>query len=86
MPELRAEGYSRMTCELEKQGAPVKLTIVHEMDEPGSKFIESVSAGWPPILSSLKSLLETRDSAGSHPPLGGLRITGVRQRKIPAII
>lgn len=59
MPELRAEGYSRMTCELEKQGASVKLTIVHEMDKPGSKFIESVSEGWPPILSSLKSLLET---------------------------
>ena len=62
MPELRAEGYSRMTCELEKQGASVKLTIVHEMDKPGSKFIESVSEGWPPILSSLKSLLETGES------------------------
>src|SRR5258705_3966776 len=62
MPELRAEGYSRMTCTLEKQGASVKLTIVHEMDQPGSKFIESVSEGWPPILSSLKSLLETGES------------------------
>ena len=62
MPELRAEGYSRMTCEIEKQGASVKLTIVHEMDKPGSKFIESVSEGWPPILSSLKSLLETGES------------------------
>jgi len=62
MPELRAEGYSRMTCELEKQGASVKLTIVHEMDQAGSKFIESVSEGWPPILSSLKSLLETGES------------------------
>ena len=62
MPELRAEGYSRMTCTLEKQNASVKLTIVHEMDQPGSKFIESVSEGWPPILSSLKSLLETGES------------------------
>ena len=62
MPELRAEGYSRMTCTLDKQGASVKLTIVHEMDQPGSKFIESVSEGWPPILSSLKSLLETGES------------------------
>jgi uncharacterized protein YndB with AHSA1/START domain len=62
MPKLRAEGYSRMTCELEKQGASVKLTIVHEMDKRGSKFIESVSEGWPPILSSLKSLLETGES------------------------
>jgi len=62
MPGLRAEGYSRMTCEIEKHGASVKLTILHEMDKSGSKFIESVSAGWPPVLSSLKSLLETGES------------------------
>lgn len=58
-PEMRKEGYSRMTLEIEKQGATVKLTVLHEMDRPRSKFIESVSEGWPPILSSLKSLLET---------------------------
>jgi len=62
MPELRAEGYSRMTCEIKKEGSSVKLTILHEMDQPGSKFIQSVSEGWPPILSSLKSLLETGES------------------------
>jgi len=58
-PELREEGYSRGTYELEKKGGSVKLTIIHEMDRPGSKFIEAVSGGWPMILSSLKSLLET---------------------------
>jgi uncharacterized protein YndB with AHSA1/START domain len=58
-PELRAEGYSRMTYELEQQGEMVKLTVVHEMEKPGSKFIEAVSNGWPVILASLKSLLET---------------------------
>jgi uncharacterized protein YndB with AHSA1/START domain len=58
-PELRAEGYSRMTYELEQQGDSVKLTIIHEMDKPDSKLIEGVSMGWPGILSSLKSLLET---------------------------
>jgi uncharacterized protein YndB with AHSA1/START domain len=62
MPELRAEGYSRMTLKIEKHGASVKLAILHEMDKPGSKFIEAVSEGWPPILSSLKSLLETGES------------------------
>lgn len=61
-PELRAEGYSRMTCEIEKSGSSVKLTIVHEMERADSKFIEGVSEGWPPILSSLKSLLETGES------------------------
>ena len=58
-PELREEGYSRMSYELEKQVESVKLTIIHEMDRPGSKFIEAVSGGWPLILASLKSLLET---------------------------
>jgi uncharacterized protein YndB with AHSA1/START domain len=58
-PEQRAEGYSRVTYGLEKQGASVRLTILHEMDNPGSKLLQSVSDGWPLILASLKSLLET---------------------------
>ena len=58
-PEQRAEGYSRVTYGLEKQGASVRLTILHEMDKPGSKLLQSVSDGWPLILASLKSLLET---------------------------
>jgi len=58
-PEFKAEGYAQMTCTLEKIGAQVKLTIVHEMPKPGSKFIGAVSSGWPMILASLKSLLET---------------------------
>jgi hypothetical protein len=40
----------------------VKLTLLHEIDKPGSKFIDAVSNGWPAILSSLKSLLETGES------------------------
>jgi len=60
--ELRKEGYSRMTCEIEKSGDSVKLTISHEIKRPNSKFIKGVSEGWPPILSSLKSLLETGES------------------------
>ncbi len=61
-PELRAEGYSRLTFELEKQGESVKLTVIHEIDKPESKLIEAVSSGWPHILASLKSLLETGES------------------------
>jgi len=57
--ELKAEGYSRCTIDLEPVDGAVKLTITHEMDGPGSKFIEAVSGGWPRILSNLKSLLET---------------------------
>jgi uncharacterized protein YndB with AHSA1/START domain len=61
-PELRAEGYSRMTYLLEPQGDMVRLTIRHEMDRPQSRLIEVVSSGWPLILASLKSLLETGES------------------------
>ena len=61
-PELRAEGYSRLTYTLEKVGDSVKLTVIHESDKPNSKFLEGVSGGWPHILASLKSLLETGES------------------------
>jgi uncharacterized protein YndB with AHSA1/START domain len=61
-PELKAEGYSRMTYELEPAGESVKLTVIHEIDVPGSQFIKAVSNGWPHILASLKSMLETGES------------------------
>ena len=60
--EMKEEGYSRMTYELEPKGDAIKLTVLHEMDHGQSKFIEAVSGGWPTILSSLKSLLETGES------------------------
>jgi uncharacterized protein YndB with AHSA1/START domain len=60
--ELKAEGYSRLTYQLEPEGKSVKLTVIHEMEKEGSKFIEAVSSGWPHILASLKSLLETGES------------------------
>jgi uncharacterized protein YndB with AHSA1/START domain len=58
-PELKAEGYSRMTYELDEQGETVDLTLMHQMDVNESTFIEKVSGGWPIIIASLKSLLET---------------------------
>lgn len=58
-PELKSEGYSRCTIEIEPIAGVVKLTITHAIDRTPSKFIEAVSGGWPRILSNLKSLLET---------------------------
>jgi uncharacterized protein YndB with AHSA1/START domain len=58
-PEMGAEGYSRLTYELEPKGEAVKLTLIHEIDRADSKLIGATSTGWPAILSSLKSLLET---------------------------
>ena len=58
MPELKAEGFSTCTIEIESVGEAVKLTVTHVSEGTG-KFIEAVSGGWPKILSNLKSLLET---------------------------
>ena len=58
-PELKAEGESRCTIELEPIGASVKLSIIHTIERDPSKFIAAVSGGWPKIISNLKSLLET---------------------------
>jgi uncharacterized protein YndB with AHSA1/START domain len=60
MPELKAEGYTRCTIEIEPKGDVMKLTVRHEAEKEGPhKFIAAVADGWPAILSSLKSLLET---------------------------
>ncbi|MGD0680424.1 MAG: SRPBCC family protein [Terracidiphilus sp.] len=71
-PEMTAEGYSRLTYELELTGEAVKLTVTHTMDKSESKFIKAVSGGWPMILSGLKSLLETGKSLelALHSPKG----------------
>jgi uncharacterized protein YndB with AHSA1/START domain len=61
-PETHAEGYSRLSYELDKQGDAVKLTVMHEIGKPDSRLIEKTSNGWPVILSSLKSLLETGEA------------------------
>jgi len=58
-PELKAEGESRCTLELEPNGPAVKLSITHTIEREPSKLIEAVSGGWPKIISNLKSLLET---------------------------
>lgn len=58
-PEFKAEGISRATFELAPTGQSVKLTVTHEIDVDRSKFIAAVSGGWPMVLASLKTFLET---------------------------
>ena len=57
--EMHAEGFSRLTYELVEADGAIKLTLTHEMAVDGSKFIAAVGQGWPMVLASLKSLLET---------------------------
>jgi uncharacterized protein YndB with AHSA1/START domain len=66
-PELKAEGESRCTMELEPSGTVVKLSITHTIERETSKLIEAVSGGWPKILSNLKSLLETGSTVLQDP-------------------
>jgi uncharacterized protein YndB with AHSA1/START domain len=71
-PELKAEGESRCTMELEPAGAAVKLSITHSIEREPSKLIEAVAGGWPKILSNLKSLLESGTPVlrEAYPPRG----------------
>ena len=59
---ISAEPRSKVTFEIEPLGDLVKLTVVHDGFEPGSVVASMVSEGWPPILSSLKTLLETGET------------------------
>ncbi len=52
--ELKAEGDSLCTMELEPTGTAVKLSITHTIERDASKLITAVSGGWPKILSNLK--------------------------------
>jgi hypothetical protein len=51
-----------VTFDLEATGDLVKLTVTHKIDKPQSNLIDKVANGWPMILSSLKTLLETGQS------------------------
>jgi len=66
-PELKAEGDSLCTMELEPSGAAVRLSITHSIEREPSKFILAVSGGWPKVISNLKSLLETGATALQDP-------------------
>ena len=66
-PELKAEGPSLCTMELEPNGPAVKLTITHTVDVERSKMVEAVSGGWPKVISNLKSLLESGSVALAEP-------------------
>ncbi|WP_328406090.1 metalloregulator ArsR/SmtB family transcription factor [Streptomyces sp. NBC_00390] len=57
--KVAVERRSKVTFDLEQVGEMVKLTVVHDDLDPGSTVREMVGEGWPALLSSLKTLLET---------------------------
>lgn len=54
-----AKDVSRVTFEIEPMDDMVCLTVTHDDFRAGSEMAGKVSQGWPRVLSSLKSFLET---------------------------
>jgi uncharacterized protein YndB with AHSA1/START domain len=55
----KATDDSRLTFEIEPVGDMVRIHVVHGEFKPGSIMAGKVSQGWPLVLSSMKSYLET---------------------------
>lgn len=53
------EQYSRVTFDIAPYGDSVRLTVTHDELIPGSGMQAGITKGWPAVLSSLKSFLET---------------------------
>lgn len=51
--------YSRVTFETVEYDGMVKLTVTHDELEAGSGMAKGIAQGWPAVLSSMKSYLET---------------------------
>ena len=60
--DLKAEGKSLCTMEMESSGPATKLSLTHSIEHEHSKFISAVSGAWPMVISNLKSLLETGET------------------------
>jgi uncharacterized protein YndB with AHSA1/START domain len=58
--EVKAEGTSRVTWEIEPVGDSCRLTVTH--DELREGVNAEIYGGWPQILSGLKTLLETGET------------------------
>ncbi len=77
-PELapKRDGLSRVTYELTPMGPLVKLRLIHEnllpedIETDPSTF-RGINNGWPAVLSSLKSLLETGEAISFALPSHG---------------
>jgi len=68
--EMR-EPATKVIFTIEPNGKIVKLTLTHEGFADGSKLLGAISSGWPAILSSLKSLLETGHATTVQPDAPG---------------
>jgi uncharacterized protein YndB with AHSA1/START domain len=69
--EIKAEGTSRVTWEIEQVGDSCRLTVTHDRLHESAN--SELYGGWPMILSGLKTLLETGENLTTP---GSLRYAG----------
>jgi uncharacterized protein YndB with AHSA1/START domain len=69
--DVRREGESRVTWEIEPVGTSCRLRVTH--DQLGDEANDELYGGWPMILSGLKTLLETGEDLDTP---GSLRYSG----------
>jgi uncharacterized protein YndB with AHSA1/START domain len=69
--EVKREGTSRVTWEIEPVGDSCRLTVTH--DELREDANDEIYGGWPMILSGLKTLVETGETLTTP---GSLRYSG----------
>jgi uncharacterized protein YndB with AHSA1/START domain len=72
--DVRREGPSRVTWEIEPVGDSCRLTVTH--DQMRTDAHGEIYGGWPQILSGLKTLLETGEDLTTP---GSLRYAGARE-------
>jgi hypothetical protein len=58
--DIKGEGTSRVTWEIEPVGDSCRLTVTH--DQLPAHASPALYGGWPMILSGLKTLLETGET------------------------
>ena len=72
--DVKSEGTSRVTWEIEPVGDSCRLTVTHDQLREGANG--ELYGGWPMILSGLKTLLETGESLTTP---GSLRYSGAAE-------
>jgi uncharacterized protein YndB with AHSA1/START domain len=75
-PDVAADPPSRITYEIEPMGAACRLRMIHDGFATETATYHEVAGGWSPILSGLKTLLET----GEPLVIGRPALEGVAER------
>ena len=77
--DVKSEGPSRVTWEIEPVGTSCRLTVTHDELREGAN--EELYGGWPMILSGLKTLVETGELLDTP---GSLMYAGTAEERAEA--